>query len=133
MRKRILSFLLVLALLSSTATAFASSIGNIEKRATSGQVITLETTDFTDELDLDPADEDETLTSVTFPTLPAANSAVIRLDDNAITAGDTVAVAEITAGDLTVEITATQGNKNAVARLCRTETAQLHTYCFAYL
>ena len=110
MRKRILSFLLVLALLSSTATAFASSIGNIEKRATSGQVITLETTDFTDELDLDPADEDETLVSVTFPTLPAANSAVIRLDDTAIAAGDTVQVAEITAGDLTVEITATQGN-----------------------
>ena len=108
MRKRILSFLLVLLILSSTATAFAATITDIEKKATNGQVITLETTDFTDELDA--LGEDESLVSVTFPTLPAANSAVIRLDDAQITAGDTVTVAEIADGDLTIEITATQGN-----------------------
>ena len=119
MRKRILSFLLILALLLPATTAFAASIGNVEERAISGQVLTLTTNAFTDQLQFDSEDADETLVSISFPTLPAANSALIRLDDTPLTADTAVPVADITAGDLTVEVTAAHGNTVTIPFVAR--------------
>ena len=110
MKKRILSCLLVLALLLPIGTAFAATtMADVTLAAEPGQTITLTATDFTERLTLDPADAGVTLSYVAFPTLPAANQAVIRLDTAAYVADEDVSYAELTAGDLRVEVTAPRG------------------------
>ena len=110
MKKRMLSCLLILALLLPVGAALAAStMGDVHLRAHHGQTITLTTAAFTDRLALDPADAGVTLASITFPTLPAANQAVIRRDGVNYVADTPVPVADISAGDLQVHLVATKG------------------------
>ena len=108
MRKKIISFLLVLAILLPSVTAFAASVHDVERRATSGQVITLEETDFTSQWV--SSEEDETIASITFERIPASNAAIIRLGETAVTTDTVITLADIADGDLTVEVVATHGN-----------------------
>ena len=115
MNKRIVSCLLILALLLPFGTAFAATtMGDVDLRAVQGQTITLTTASFTDELVIDPADEGVTLASITFPTLPAATSAVILIDGAAYLAGGVVPVARISAGDLQIRMEAIAGTTVAI-------------------
>jgi len=110
MKKRFLSCLLVLAMLLPMSTAFAATtMADVSLIAQPGQTITLTAANFTDELTLDPADAGVTLDSIAFPTLPGATQAVIRLDSAAYVADEEVTLAELTAGDLRVEVTAARG------------------------
>ena len=108
MKKRIISVLLVLSMLFPFGTAFAANaMGDVRVTAHSGQTVTLTASHFADALDLDPADEDLTLYHISFPTLPAANQAVIYLNGTAYAADTAVPIADI--GDLQVRIEAMQG------------------------
>ena len=107
MNKRTISFLLALTMLLPFGSALAAStMGDVHVSAHTGQTITLTTTAFTDALDLDADDEDVTLYHISFPTLPPADQAVIRLDGANYVADTPVSIAEIDAGDLQVQVTA---------------------------
>lgn len=107
MKKRILSCLLILAMLLPFSTAFAATMNDVHITAEPGQTITLTTAEFTDSLTLT---DGLTLESISFPTLPAANQAVIRLDDADYAADTEVPIARITAGELRVHVTAARGH-----------------------
>jgi len=110
MNKRIVSCLLILALLLPVGSAFAvSTIGDVHLNARPGQTITLTAAAFTDRLTLDPADAGAVLSSITFPTLPAANQAVIRLDGADYVADTPVPLSAISAGDLQIRLEAAKG------------------------
>ncbi|MCL2587799.1 MAG: S-layer homology domain-containing protein [Oscillospiraceae bacterium] len=107
MKQRLLSCLLILALLLPVGAAFAAStMGDVHVTAHHGQTVTLTAAAFTDELTVDPAESGVTLADIAFPALPAATEAVILLDGSAYTADTPVPLARITAGDLRIRVEA---------------------------
>jgi len=91
-------------------TAFAApAMADVTLAAEPGQTITLTETDFTEHLTIYPAGATYTLDYVAFPTLPAANHAIIRLDDTAYVADEEIPLARIADGDLRIEVTAARG------------------------
>jgi len=109
MNKRIIACLLILALLLPVGSALAATtMGDVDLRAHHGQTITLTTAAFTDELTIE-AGSGLALTGIAFPTLPAADEAVILLDGAAYVADTTVSTAQISAGDLRIRMEASVG------------------------
>ena len=129
MSKRILSCLLILALLLPVATAFGATMGDVNLRAHHGQTLVLNATDFTDQLTIAPEDAGLTLVNVTFPTLPAANLAVIWLDGADYAADTPVSLADIAGGDLQIRVEAGVGTRVRIpfrADLSDATTADAH-------
>jgi|GEM_PF-2199386 len=126
MKKRILTCLLILAMLLPFGTAFAATtMGDVHLTAQHDQTITLTATAFTDALDLDPADTGVTLASIAFPTLPSANLAVITQGANDYVAETAVPLSVIAAGELRARVTAPKGTRVTIpftATLSNTDT-----------
>jgi len=86
-------------------------MGDVYLRAGHGQTLTLTTTNFTDQLTIPPEDNGLTLASVTFPTLPPSNAAVIRLDGADYVADTAVPATDIAGGDLQIRVEAAVGTR----------------------
>ncbi|MCL2842661.1 MAG: S-layer homology domain-containing protein [Oscillospiraceae bacterium] len=103
MKRKILLCLLVLALLLPAGSAVAvTAMGDVRVTADHGQNVTLTTAAFLDSLQIDPGDHGIAVVSIAFPTLPPAETAVIRQGGTDYPADTEVTVGEISRGGLQI-------------------------------